>query len=73
MRPNSNLKWIRTIDQARAAGYTRAVYADCQGEELDLLVKQDADIDDEFIAYDVNENEFIKVYGWLLDVKDDDD
>lgn len=34
--------------------------------DLHVLVKPDADLDGQFIAFDCDEQEFIRVNGWLF-------
>lgn len=50
---------------ARAAGYTREVLADCGQHTLSLLVMPGQDYDDTFKAWDLDEDEYVIVNGWL--------
>lgn len=34
---------------------------------LELLIEPDADLDSTFVAYDRDENTWLKVNGWLFD------
>lgn len=58
------------IRAAQAKGYTRHVWAEGGEFTLDLLVKPDADLDGTFRAYDLDEEEWIKVNGWLFTTSD---
>lgn len=60
----------RTEEQARAAGYTKHVQADCTSYTLDLLIKPHADLDERFRAYDLDEGEYVDVNGWLWTFED---
>ena len=55
-------------EQAMQQGFTYAVFTENGAYTLELLVKPDADLDGDFIAYDLDCNEFIKVNGWLFEV-----
>lgn len=45
-------------------GYTREVMASCAAFDLHLFVAPDVDFDGTFRAYDADECEYIRVYGW---------
>jgi hypothetical protein len=47
-------------------GYTREVIAMGDGMDLYLLVKPDTDFDSAFRAWDTDNQEFIRVNGWLF-------
>lgn len=48
-------------------GYIQEVtLSNDQGLELFLLVKPDADLNDRFKAWDMDQQEFIMVNGWLF-------
>jgi len=51
--------------EAFAAGYQLEVLADCGAHTLALLVKPDQDYDDTFKAWDIDEQEYVTVNGWL--------
>lgn len=55
-----------TDNVAILAGYTREVIADAGMIGLNLLVIPDTDYDDTFKAWDMDEQEFILVNGWLF-------
>jgi hypothetical protein len=46
-------------------GYTKEVVATCAEHELYLLIKPGTDLDSAFKAWDTDEQEFIRVNGWL--------
>lgn len=48
-------------------GYTKEVLLDGSIYTLNALVKPDADLGDRFKAWDMDEQEFIWVNGWLFD------
>lgn len=56
---------MTTEAQARAAGFTREVIASSPAQDLNLLIAPDADIDSEFVAFDLDALEIISVKGWL--------
>jgi hypothetical protein len=49
-------------------GYTREVVAIGGGSELYLLVKPDTDFESTFEAWDSDDQEFIRVNGWLFTI-----
>lgn len=51
-------------------GFTRDVMAFSDACDLHLLVKPDADLDDRFKAWDCDEQEWIRVNGWLFTFED---
>jgi len=52
------------------AGYTKEINADCAEYNMDLLVQPDADFDGTFRAWDMHEQEFIRVNGWLWTISE---
>jgi hypothetical protein len=54
-------------------GFTREVsaYSD-RGDELYLLIKPDTDLDSRFKAWDTEEQEFLRINGWLFIISDTD-
>lgn len=52
-------------------GYTKEVTVESENGQysLLLLIKPDADLDDAFTAWDMEGQEFIRVYGWLWSVE----
>ena len=56
---------IATLD-----GFTREVIAGGGMYTLELLVRPGADLDGRFRAWDMNEQEFITVNGWLFAIED---
>ena len=59
-----------TENAATIQGFTRKVVADCDQYTLFLLVKPETEFDDRFKAWDMDEQEFIIVNGWLFTVED---
>lgn len=53
-------------------GYTREVIASCIEHDLYLLVKPDADLSGTFKAWDTDNQEFIRVNGWLYSISASD-
>lgn len=53
-------------------GYTESVEADCGEHVLYLLVKPNTDFESAFKAWDTDNQEFIRVNGWLYDVREMD-
>jgi hypothetical protein len=47
-------------------GFTKAILAESIHHTLYLLVKPDADLGERFKAWDMDEQEFIWVNGWLF-------
>ncbi|AOI94095.1 hypothetical protein WS58_16395 [Burkholderia pseudomultivorans] len=56
---------MTTEVQAREAGLTREVIASAFGQDLNLLISPDADLDREFVAFDLDALETVVVKGWL--------
>ena len=54
---------------AERQGFTREVLADAPdgGILLHFLIKPDADLDGSFIAFCIDEMEYIRVNGWLFE------
>lgn len=57
------------IRAAQAKGFTRQVQAEGGEYSLSLLIKPDADIDDRFRAFDIDECEWLNVNGWLFEIE----
>lgn len=51
-------------------GYTREVIATSAEYDLYLLVQPSVNFDDTFRAWDTDEQEYIRVNGWLFDFED---
>lgn len=47
-------------------GFTKEILAECAEYSLHLLVKPKTDLDDCFRAWDCDNQEYIKVNGWLF-------
>lgn len=56
-------------NHAILSGYTAEVVATCSEHELYLLVKPDTNFEDTFKAWDTDNQEFIRVNGWLYQVE----
>jgi hypothetical protein len=65
--PTTDLTQVLAIE----AGYTSPVIADCGLHTLELLIEPDADLDSAFVAYDRDENTWLKVNGWLFEFSPD--
>jgi hypothetical protein len=59
-----------TDNTAVLDGYTREVVASGGMHELYLLVRPDTDFNSRFLAWDTDEQEFVRVSGWLFSVED---
>jgi hypothetical protein len=51
-------------------GYTKEIHMAGGEYDLSLLIKPDADLDGSFKAWDMDEQEYIKVNGWLFSIED---
>jgi hypothetical protein len=51
-------------------GYTQEIIAESDAVTLYLLIRPDTDLDDTFKAWDTDEQEFIRVNGWLFTFDD---
>ena len=49
-------------------GYTREVVATCSDCELYLLVRPDTDFESAFRAWDTDNQEWLRVNGWLYSI-----
>lgn len=59
---------IYTQADAIAKGYTVAITVAFNGEEMDLLIKPDTDLDTYFKAFSVDYDEMVRVEGWLCTI-----
>jgi hypothetical protein len=59
-----------TDNTAILDGFTREVIASNEQMDLYLLVKPETDFDDCFKAWDMDEQEYVRVNGWLFTVED---
>lgn len=59
-----------TEQQAAERGFTRPILADGGPYSLELLIRDDADLDGEFEAYDLNEHDLLRVRGWLFSIEE---
>ncbi len=62
-----------TDNVAVLAGCTREIVAENTTHTLHLLVQPDADLSGVFNAWDMDEQEFIRVNGWLFAFEDADE
>lgn len=71
-RPGARKESVATMTeaQAREAGFTRQVVASSLGQDLNLLIEQDADLDSTFKAFDLDALEMVSVNGWLGEFED---
>lgn len=53
--------------KAIPAGFTQEYAAECTQHSLRILVTPETDLDSEFLAWDLDEGEFLKMNGWLWD------
>jgi hypothetical protein len=51
-------------------GYTREVFGCSDGPDLNLLIKPDTDLDGSFVAWDMDQQEYTIVHGWLFVFED---
>jgi hypothetical protein len=54
-----------TDNVAILKGFTREVSAECDICSLSLLVKPETDLDGHFRAWNMDDQEFIRINGWL--------
>lgn len=54
-----------TDNVAILEGYTKEVWGECAIAEGPFLVKPDADLDDFVKVWDMDNQEFIRLRGWL--------
>ena len=58
---------ITTQGQAMAAGYTQRCEIDGSGWCLSVLVRPNTDTETTFRAFDIEENELLRINGWLIE------
>lgn len=51
-------------------GFTRRIVAENSLYILDLLIRPGANLDGTFMAWDIDEEKFIKVNGWVFAIED---
>jgi hypothetical protein len=59
-----------SAEEAKTSGYTRRVYCDSDFYSFEALVKPDADLDDTFRCYDVDNGQWLNVNGWMFVTED---
>lgn len=47
------------------AGFTKELYASCATCDTYVLIKPDTDLDSRFKAWDMDQQEFFYINGWL--------
>ena len=57
---------LTTKELSTLAGYTKEVIVSNGDTDLHLFIAPDEDMEGEFVAYDADEGEFIRVMGWLI-------
>jgi hypothetical protein len=55
---------------AHEQGFTKQVVADAPEYTLNLLICPGTDYDDRFRAWDMDEQEWLWVNGWMFDIND---
>ncbi len=61
---------IMTDNVAIQEGYTQEIIAMGGRFDLSLLIKPETDLEDSFRAWDMDEQEFIRVNGWNFEIED---
>lgn len=59
-----------TDNIATLAGFTKEIQASGSGHDLFLLVKPDTDYDSRFKAWDMDQQEWVGVNGWLFSIEE---
>lgn len=54
-----------TDNVAVLQGYTKEYFASCDECDMPILVRPNTNFDDRFKAWDMDEQEFIHINGWL--------
>ena len=57
-----------TIGDALAKGFTRRIWADSSDCSFDCLIKPEADLEGRLMAFDVENNEWVRLNGWMFDI-----
>ena len=57
------------IEQAKANGYTKPVIVEGDWYSLELLVRPTEDLQQEYEAFDCEDNRMVTVKGWLFETK----
>lgn len=58
-------------EKAAAKGYTRHVILSGEGAVFEAMIEPDADQDGAFTCFDIDNQEWIVVSGWLIDSIED--
>jgi len=59
-----------TVEQVKAKGFTKEVFATNSQFDLNLMIMPSCDFDDVVKAWDIEVEEFIEVNAWLFDWED---
>lgn len=59
-----------TSETAIAKGFTRPVYIDFGSMDVEALIRPETDLDGRFKAFDIANNEWLNINGWLATVED---
>lgn len=59
-----------TRAEAERKGYTQEVFATATHHDLELLIIPGTDTSERFRAYDIGEEEWLTVNGWLFEVEE---
>jgi hypothetical protein len=66
----ANGAFLMTDNIATLRGFTRTILADSDEVSLHLLIRPDTDLDSTVRAWDTDEQQWIKVNGWLFTIED---
>lgn len=56
------------INHARDRGFSRAIHIQTPAADIAALVKPGADLDDSFVAFDIDNLEYLKIFGWNVSI-----
>lgn len=64
---------LLSVSEASSRGFTRSILADSENglHSHRLLVRPDADLDGSFLAFDVEELDYLIINGWLYTIEED--
>lgn len=60
-----------TDNVAIPEGYTKGVFAHSVSFDMHLLIKSDTDLDQRFRAWDLYNQEYVNVNGWLFEFEEE--
>lgn len=61
---------LNSDNAAVMGGYTRHIIIECRYGEFAALIKPDTDVGQSFTAFDTDNQEWVTVRGWLINVID---